>query len=92
MGNFSRFIKLGMKRITLTRCDGRSDGQTLDGLMASSFVSPDKSKTTVVFINYGKNAFPVKIALKNIPNPGTLKLFLTYGKTETICPFREIST
>jgi hypothetical protein len=87
-GNFSRFVKSGMKRVALTRSDGRGDGQTLDGLMAISFVSEDKSKTTLVLINYGETSIPVKLALKDISNPGTLKIYLTDGKAENDLAFQ----
>jgi hypothetical protein len=82
LGNFSRFIKPGMKRVAITRGDGRSDGQTLDGLMVSSYVSEDKSKTSVVLINYGESAIPVKIAFNDISTPAALKIYVTDGKPE----------
>jgi O-glycosyl hydrolase len=87
-GNFSRFVKPGMKRVALTRSDGRGDGQTLDGLMASSFVSGDKSKTTIVLINYGETSIPVKLALKDIASSGILKIYLTDGKSENDLAFQ----
>ena len=88
LGNFSRFIKPGMKRVAITRGDGRSDGQTLDGLMVSSYVSEDKSKTTVVLINYGESAIPVKLSLKDMSVKTTLKYYLTDGKVENDLAFQ----
>jgi len=81
-GNYSRFIRPGMKRVALSRSDGRGDGQTLDNLMASSFVSDDKSKTTIVLVNYRESSIPIKLELKDIPNSANLKIYLTDGKQE----------
>lgn len=81
-GNYSRFIRPGMKRVALSRSDGRGDGQTLDNLMATSFVSDDKSKTTIVLVNYRESSIPIKLELKDIPNSANLKIYLTDGKQE----------
>ena len=81
LGNFSRFIEPGMKRTAITRGDGRTDAQTLDGLMTASFVSEDKSKATIVLINYGQNSVPVKLSFKDLNVSGNLKYYLTDGKT-----------
>ena len=82
VGNYSRFIKPGMKRVAVSRSDGRGDGQVLDGLMASAYVSDDKSKTTVVIVNYGQSKIPVKLSLKDISTSKELKIYLTDGKSE----------
>ncbi len=82
LGNYSRFIHSGMKRVGISRSDGRGDGQTLDGLMSSAYVSNDKSKATVVVINYGQTTIPIKLKLQDISNSGQFKIYLTDGKQE----------
>jgi len=61
LGNYSRFIRPGMKRIEVSRSDRRTISQTLNGVMISSFINPDNNKTVTVIINYGNNSVPVKI-------------------------------
>lgn len=79
-GNFSRFIRPGMKRVVVARNDGRSEVQTLEGVMATAFVSDDKSKVSIVIINYKENKIPVKVNFENITDIQQLKYYLTDGK------------
>jgi len=79
-GNFSRFVKPGMKRVAVARNDGRTDVQTLDGVMTTAFVSEDQSKVSVVIINYKENKIPVKVNLKDLAEVQELKYYLTDGK------------
>jgi hypothetical protein len=82
VGNYSRFIQPGMKRVAVSRSDGRGDGQVLDGLMASAYVSEDKTKTSVVIVNYGQGKIPVKLSLNDLSTSKELKIYLTDGKAE----------
>ncbi len=79
MGNFSRFVKKDMERMGVSRSDFRGIEQTLDGIMATAFVSEDKSKISVVIINYAQKAIPLKVSLKDLTEFSNLKLFLTNG-------------
>jgi len=88
LGNYSRFIRPGMKRVAVSRSDGRGDGQTLDNLMASSYTSEDKTKTTTVLVNYRDNSIPVKLDLGALGNNANLKIYLTDGKQENDLAFK----
>jgi O-glycosyl hydrolase len=79
MGNFSRFIKKDMERLAVSRSDFRTIEQTLDGIMATSFVSQDRSKLSVVIINYSEQSIPIKISQSDLPEFTGLKHFLTNG-------------
>jgi len=81
-GNFSRFIIPGMTRLAITRSDSKTEEQSLDNLMAGAFVNEDKSKASVVLINYRDSKIPVKISLKEIVGLSGLKVYLTDGKSE----------
>jgi O-glycosyl hydrolase len=61
LGNYSRFIRPGMKRIAV---ENKSDlMQQAAGLMASAYVDEDTDKVTAVFVNYGEEEKPVDLAL-----------------------------
>jgi len=57
LGNYSFFIRPGYQRIDLT---GASD---LNGLMGSAYLSPDKSKLVVVYVNMGNNDSDVTMSV-----------------------------
>ncbi len=59
LGNYSRFILPGMKRIGIKRSDFRTIEQTLGGIMVSSFINPEDNKTVTVAINYGQTSVPI---------------------------------
>lgn len=81
-GNYSRFIKEGMQRVLVSRNDGRLDEQTLDHLMSSAFVSEDKTKATMVLVNYRDSSIPVKVVLKDVVGNPEMRYYLTDAKTE----------
>jgi hypothetical protein len=89
-GNFSRFIKPGMKRAAVTRGDGRGDGQTLDGLMVTSFVSEDKTKSTTVLVNYKDSSVPIKLAIEDMSKTDNLKIYITDGKPENNLAYKGV--
>lgn len=67
LGNYSFFIRPGYKRIAL---EGADD---LNVLAGSAYISPDRSKVVVVFVNSIFDSLPVKMAfpetfLKKIKN------------------------
>lgn len=77
MGNFSRFVKQGMTRVDVTRGDFRPIEQTFEGVMSTCFTSSDKSKVTIVLINYSNKEVPIKISTKDLPDYEPLNLYIT---------------
>ncbi len=90
LGNYSRFIEPGMKRINVLRSDSRTDEQTLDHLMASAYLSEDKSKTSLVLVNYLKTKMDIQIKLKDMNPDCTLKMYLTDAVSENNLRFTQI--
>lgn len=50
LGNYSRFIRPGYKRIKLAGADDMS------GLLGSAYISPDSTRIVAVYVNVGKEA------------------------------------
>ena len=82
LGNYSRFIEPGMKRVVVSRSDSKTDVNTLDNIMASAYVSDDKSEATLVLVNYLDIEIPVTVTLKDLQVNGNLKMYLTNSEQE----------
>jgi O-glycosyl hydrolase len=54
MGNFSRFIRPGMMRVTTSRSDGSTPRQDATGLMVSSYVDAPHNIAVSVFVNWAQ--------------------------------------
>lgn len=105
-GNFSRFVDPGMKRVMVSRNDGRMDDQTLDQLMSVAFISDDKQKCTVVLVNNQDIEIPVRLRFNDMRLEGELKSYITndlkdnnlayYGTIgstgDFLCPPRSVLT
>jgi len=65
LGNYSRFIKPGYKRISVSRSDNKNTEQSLNGLLVSAYKDPGSSKSVVVIVNQNSHAIPVKINNNN---------------------------
>lgn len=61
LGNYSRFVRPGMKRIEVSRNDQSSEIDMARGLMVSAFLDTTTRKTVLVAINYSKNNQQVHI-------------------------------
>ena len=79
MGNFSRFVRPGMKRVELSRNDGLSTAEMMEDIMATAFIMPGTPGTTTVIINYGNRERVVRIVPEDLPETGTLSCYLTNG-------------
>lgn len=77
LGHFSRFVRPGMKRISVARNDFRQADATLESAMSTAFVSEDDSIFTMVIINFTENAIPMELQLDDLPAYNDLKLYLT---------------
>lgn len=70
LGNYSRFIRPGYKRVAV---EGADD---LNGLMCSAYISPDGKKTVCVFVNMSKEKRTVNLSLLNTET-GSFKKYVT---------------
>lgn len=58
LGNFSRFIRPGMRRVGM-----RGGEQNVEGLMASSYLDQPNKRVVTVFVNEGRTSCAVRLAL-----------------------------
>jgi O-glycosyl hydrolase len=61
LGNYSRFIRPGMKRIEVSRSDKASENDMAKGLMVSAFVDTVKEKVVLVAVNYSDKEQTVSV-------------------------------
>lgn len=63
LGNYSKFIKNGYKRIGLTRSDNRTIEQSISGLLVSAYTSASNSQYVTVFVNQRNIEIPIKLSV-----------------------------
>ncbi|MEQ8474493.1 MAG: glycoside hydrolase [Marinoscillum sp.] len=75
LGNFSRFVRPGMKRIKVTRSDNLSKSEGISSMLQSAYMSSDE--IIVVFVNQTESS--EKIVLDNIDPESfsTIEMFQT---------------
>ncbi len=94
LGNFSRFIRPGMKRVAVWRSDGAGHKDTLEGLLVSAYIDNDHHRVVIVFVNYQSQNVPVKLQLSNtLPEDAPQKLipYIT-SSVECLTACKEVST
>ncbi|HNY88142.1 MAG TPA: glycoside hydrolase family 30 beta sandwich domain-containing protein, partial [Candidatus Hydrogenedentes bacterium] len=69
LGNFSRFIRPGARRVGL---EGADD---LEGLLGSAYRSASRQELAVVLINRGMTAERVSLRVHGLPEGRTIKTF-----------------
>lgn len=75
LGNYSRFIRPGFKRVKLT---GATD---INNMMASAYLSPDSGQLVVVLVNVGQVARQVQLTLSGSDlQPSTIAKFTTNSR------------
>ena len=72
IGNYSRFIRPGSKRI------GLSGVQDKFGLMSSAFLAADEKKVIIVFVNIGFEKQVVSVDFPTLHYPNNIKTFTPY--------------
>jgi O-glycosyl hydrolase len=102
LGNYSRFIRPGYRRIDLSGADD------INGLMGSAYLSPDSKKAVAVYVNMGQSARTVSVdvtdqdmridSLKKYTTNTSLALNwdrnmpATYGGEDITIPARSVVT
>ncbi|MBN2063589.1 MAG: hypothetical protein JW745_02220 [Sedimentisphaerales bacterium] len=84
LGNYSRFIRPGMKRLELTRSDNKTPQQVLDDLLVSGYCRADGSEIVLVLVNFGQEPETVKLKLAQDASytPGhSWQSYITAGNT-----------
>jgi len=67
LGNYSRFIEVGMYRYNIIRSDNKLNEMVSDGLMVSGYASTDGKSAVYVMVNYANHDYPVKVKVKDKP-------------------------
>ncbi len=88
LGNYSRFIRPGYKRVNLTGADN------LAGLMGSAYIAPDSLKMVLVYVNYGATSVNITHEFNNLPNGAYIKTITPYltNINYNLTPQAQIST
>jgi O-glycosyl hydrolase len=81
LGNYSRFVRPGMKRVEITRSDSLSELNMAKGLMISAYVDTASEKLVLVAVNYSKDTQPVIITPFHFQS-GTKKIYKIYETSE----------
>ncbi|MBW2543479.1 MAG: hypothetical protein JRF15_15455, partial [Deltaproteobacteria bacterium] len=66
LGNFSRFIRPGMRRVGTNRSDGSTPLQNVRGLMVSSYVDAPRNIAVTVFVNWARASKAVALDFKGM--------------------------
>jgi O-glycosyl hydrolase len=74
LGNFSRFVRPGMRRIEVERSDGLPTAEAIGGVLVSAFRDPATDTTVVVVVN--QEGDPVGIRVRG-DGLGVLRGFIT---------------
>ncbi len=92
LGNYSHFIRPGSKRIEISRGDGLSDVDNLNGLMQSAYLV--NGEIVVVFVNYQNQSTEIKfdllegayetVEMYQTSSSRDLSLVRTYTKDEPV--------
>lgn len=91
LGNYSRFIKEGYRRINVTRSDNKAIEQSINGVLVSAYKDPGSSKKVVVVVNQKSIDIPVKIA-SNDADVYSGKMYQTSGmKDDNLAYKKDIS-
>lgn len=61
LGNYSLFVRPGMKRLQVSRNDNLQEVDEAKGLMTSAYFDEAKNKLVVVMVNYSNNNKPVSV-------------------------------
>lgn len=93
LGNFSRFIRPGYKRVNVIRSDGLTSVTAAYGQMASAYLSSTSDTLVMVLINYSEFDQQFNLNLSNIPANFVLEKLKPYvtSATDDLKSYPEIS-
>jgi len=93
LGNFSRFIRPGMKRVAVSRSDGASPKDTIEGLLVSAYYDNDNHRVVIVFVNYQSQNVPVKLKFADAHCGNSIRVLIPYitSSEENLTACKEVS-
>ena len=83
MGNYSRFVRPGMKHINVLRSDGATPDDTVEGLMISSYYDPNDAVVATVFVNWTNSNKLVELNYNNLPADKPINYIVPYVTSST---------
>jgi O-glycosyl hydrolase len=88
MGNFSRFVRPGMRRIEL-----QADNHGFDGLLGSAYADPGSGKLVIVYINSSKDLQTVRWTIRDKADRPA-RMFMPYitSEAQNLAPMPAISS
>ncbi|MNW56091.1 hypothetical protein D3C74_337940 [compost metagenome] len=84
LGNYSRFIRPGAKRIELTGLGEEADS----GLLGSAYIHEEEQTVTAVFVNHGQYDKCIQVSLQELGLNGpitTMKSYVTSAELDLAC-------
>jgi O-glycosyl hydrolase len=74
LGNYSRFVRPGMRRIEVERSDGKTAAEAIEGVLVSAYRDPASGREVVVLVNQLRQEVPVRL---HAPGARLLRTYLT---------------
>lgn len=82
LGNYSRFVRPGMKRVDVTSSIG--DGvEAAKTLMVSAYADEQRKKIALVFVNMSDKDYPVKLKAASVARKFQIKFLSVYETSES---------
>jgi len=78
LGNYSRFIRPGMQRISVQRSDQLSDIGSVAGVMVSAWVDADEGVVVYVAVNASRKPQQLRLEMENIPGEQVVSSWTPY--------------
>lgn len=73
LGQYSRFIRPGMKRVDVGRSDNLTEIEALGSQMYSAYINEDTKQVVIVAVNSAAVKTTVQLAVDNLPDDGELE-------------------
>lgn len=78
LGNYSRFVRPGMKRIDVSRSDNKSDIDAVSSQMISAYYDEENQTVVMVIVNASASDCGIKLSAMNLPDQWVVKEFTPY--------------
>jgi len=82
LGNYSRFVRPGMKRIEVSRSDNKTDVQAVSTQMVSAYIHEETSEVVIVAVNASLNACNIQLKINNLSEELIPEGFTPYVTTD----------
>ncbi len=78
LGNYSRFVRPAMYRVSLKRSDGKGPEQTIDDLMVSAYYNKETENVVIIAVNPTVEDKSFKLRLENLQQPANATSIIPY--------------